>query len=71
MKDVRIEGTSEIREMQVLGDWVYIRNFLKMTMTPAGGEPVHRSGYALTLLRKEPDGRWRLARDANLVTEMK
>jgi len=29
---------------------------------------VRRAGYALTLLRKEADGRWRLARDANLLT---
>jgi ketosteroid isomerase-like protein len=26
------------------------------------------SGYTLGVLRKEADGHWRLARDANLVT---
>jgi ketosteroid isomerase-like protein len=35
-------------------------------MTPEGGEPVKRSGYTLTILRKEL-GQWRLARDANLI----
>jgi ketosteroid isomerase-like protein len=25
------------------------------------------SGYAMSILRKEADGRWRIARDANLV----
>ena len=69
MKGVRIDGTSEIRELQILGDWAYTRNFLQMTMMPAGGEPIRRSGYTLTILRKEADSRWRLARDANLVTE--
>jgi len=39
-----------------------------MQMTPPGGEAVRRAGYTLTLLRKEADGRWRLARDANLLT---
>jgi ketosteroid isomerase-like protein len=34
----------------------------------ASGAPVRRSGYTLTILRKERDGRWRLARDANLLT---
>jgi ketosteroid isomerase-like protein len=29
---------------------------------------MRRSGYALTILRKQSDGRWRLTRDANLVT---
>jgi ketosteroid isomerase-like protein len=38
-------------------------------MTPPGGKPVRRAGYTLTILRKEPDGRWRLARDANLLAE--
>ena len=68
MKDARMEGTSDIRELRVLGDWAYLRNHINMTMTPPGGAPVHRAGYTLTILRKERDGRWRLARDANLLT---
>jgi uncharacterized protein (TIGR02246 family) len=69
MQNVRIEGTSDIREMQILGDWAYLRNYIEMTMTPPDGSaPVRRSGYTLTILRKESDGRWRLARDANLLT---
>jgi uncharacterized protein (TIGR02246 family) len=67
MKNVRMEGKSDIQEIRVLGDWAYIRNYIEMTITPEGGEPVKRSGYTLTILRKE-DGRWRLARDANLVS---
>lgn len=69
MKDVRIEGTSDIQEIQVLGDWAYLRNYLEMTVTPPGGAAKRRSGYTLTVLRKEADGRWRLARDANLLAE--
>jgi ketosteroid isomerase-like protein len=38
---------------------------------PDRDTPMRRSGYALTILRKEPDGRWRLARDSNLLTEEK
>lgn len=72
MKDVRIEGTSEIEEIQILGDWAYLRNRLAMTVTPPGAAaPMRRSGYTLTILRKESDGRWRLARDANLLAEEK
>ncbi|HZT47959.1 MAG TPA: SgcJ/EcaC family oxidoreductase [Hyphomicrobiaceae bacterium] len=69
MKDVRMEGTSEIRELEVLGNWAYVRNYITVTMTPAAGTPVRRAGYTLTLLRKGPDGRWLLARDANLMTQ--
>ena len=68
MKNVRIEGTSEIKELKLLGNWAYLRNHLKITVTPANGQPMRRSGYTLTIVRKEPDGRWRLARDANLLT---
>jgi uncharacterized protein (TIGR02246 family) len=66
MKNVRIDGKADIRELRVLGDWAYIRNYLEMTITPDGGAPVKRSGWTLTILRNE-DGRWRLARDANLL----
>lgn len=68
MQDVEIRGTSDIRELEVLGDWAYLRNHIEMTMTPPDGESVRRSGDTLTILRKGPDGRWRLARDANVVT---
>ena len=63
----KVDGASEIVELKLLGDWAYIRNHIDMTAMPPGGEPVRRSGYTLTLLRKESDGRWRLARDANLL----
>ena len=68
MKDVRIEGTSEIREVEVLGDWAYLRGHLQVAVTTPAGNTVRRAGYTLTILRKEPDGKWRLARDANLLT---
>ena len=68
MRDVRMEGTSDIRELAVLGDWAYLRNHLVVTITPPGGQPVRRAGYTLTILRKTPAGQWLLARDANLMT---
>jgi uncharacterized protein (TIGR02246 family) len=67
MGDTRIEGESEIIELRIFGDWAFIRNRIAMTAFPPGESPLHQSGYTLTLLRKENDGRWRLARDANLV----
>lgn len=67
-----LEGTSEIREIQVLGDWAYLRNYIEITMTtPDRSTPVRRSGFTLTILRKESDGQWRVARDANLLTTVK
>ena len=71
-RSVRIEATSTIVELRVLGDWAYLRSHLDMLMTPAdAAAPVKRLGYTLTMLRKEADGRWRVARDANLLAEEK
>ncbi len=59
MGKTKVDGSSEIVELRVLGDRAYIRNRIDMTATPPNGEPVQRSGYTLTLLRKESDSRWR------------
>ena len=67
MKSARFEGRSDIEELKVLGNWAYVRNHIDLTITPEQGAPMHRAGYTLTVLRKEADGRWVLARDANLV----
>jgi uncharacterized protein (TIGR02246 family) len=69
MKGVRFEGASDIHEIKVLGDWAYLRNYLSVKVTPPGGSPMRRAGYTLTILRKGPNGKWLLARDANLVTK--
>ena len=68
IRNMQIEATGEILELQVLGDWAFVRNRLDMTVTSPDGNRIRRSGYTLTLLRKEADGQWRLMRDANLVT---
>ena len=68
LKDVRFEASSDIKEVRVLDDWAFLRNYLEVTMTPRdGGAPLRRSGYTLTILHKGPDGRWLVARDANLL----
>jgi len=69
LSDARVDGRAEVREVEVLGDRAWIRNHLEVTMTPPGGtKPVRRSGYTLTILKRCADGRWRLFRDANLVS---
>jgi len=69
MANVRTQGKSDIRELRVLGDWAYLRNYIDLTVTPRGGQPVKRAGYTLTILRRDTDGKWRLVRDANLLTQ--
>jgi uncharacterized protein (TIGR02246 family) len=67
MAGMKIDGQSEIVELKVLGDWAWIRNRLRVEVTPPGGQKMARSGYTLTIFRKEADGRWLLARDANML----
>jgi uncharacterized protein (TIGR02246 family) len=65
MKNVSIEGTSDVQELNIAGKWAWMRNRLKVTITPSNGRSVHHSG-TLTILRKNPDDGWVIARDANL-----
>src|SRR5438132_8498992 len=58
MAGAGFEGSNEIQEVRVLGDWAWLRNRIEVTVTPPTGEPTHRSGYALTILQKGGDGRW-------------
>ncbi len=64
-----LEIESEIQEIQVMGDWAYSWTKLAVTMIPVDGGPANRrSGYTLTVLRKNADGAWQIFRDANLLT---
>lgn len=67
MRDMRVTATGEIMEIRVVGDWAYLRSHLDVTTVRPGSAPVRRSGNTLTILRKD-DGKWRIARDANLLT---
>jgi len=67
MKDINLEATSNIQEIKVLGEWAWMRNFLRVQFTPPGGNSTTHSGYILTILRKNPNGKWVIARDANLL----
>jgi uncharacterized protein (TIGR02246 family) len=69
MKDARMEGKSTVEEVVVNGDWAWSRTHIALTVTPPNGPVVRRSGYTLSILRRKPDGKWVLARDANLLTK--
>jgi uncharacterized protein (TIGR02246 family) len=61
------DGRSEIQEVQVAGDWGFIWSKLTVVATPPDGGPsTTRSGHTLTVFSRQ-NGRWLLARDANLL----
>jgi uncharacterized protein (TIGR02246 family) len=68
MRGTAMDGRAEVREIEVIGDWAWVRNHIEMTMAPPAREPVRRAGFTLSILRTGSDGRWRLFRDANLVS---
>jgi ketosteroid isomerase-like protein len=50
-------------ETVVAGDFAYHRYTYSWRVTPkAGGEPVVGHGKGLQILRREPDGQWKMAR---------
>ena len=63
----KIDGTSEIQEIKVLGDWAFMWTKLKVVVTPPGTTKTMTSaGHTLSVLKKE-NGKWVLARDANML----
>jgi uncharacterized protein (TIGR02246 family) len=63
----RIDGSSDIQEIRILDDWAFMWTRLSVAVTPPGGAPaMTRAGHTLTILKKE-NGKWLLARDANML----
>jgi uncharacterized protein (TIGR02246 family) len=63
----KFEGSSDIQEIKVLGDWAFMWQKLTVVVTPPdGGPPMTRAGHTLTILQKQ-NGKWVLARDANML----
>ena len=68
LKTHRIESGGDIQELQVSGDLAYCWTLLNVRVVPlAGGTVNQRTGNALSIFRRQPDGRWLLVRDANLL----
>jgi uncharacterized protein (TIGR02246 family) len=65
---VEFSGSGDIQEIYISGDLAYCWNQLTVCVTPKSGGPTkQRTGYALSILRKQADGKWALTRDANLL----
>jgi uncharacterized protein (TIGR02246 family) len=65
-----IQASLDIEEIKVMGDYASCVTRLTVVLTPHGGSPRRRSGHTLGILRREPDNRWVIFRDANLIPEL-
>ena len=68
LKNFDIHPSSDIQEIKIFGDYAYCWNHLSVTMTSKNdGSAIQRTGPALTILHKKANGRWVIARDANML----
>jgi uncharacterized protein (TIGR02246 family) len=68
-QQARINCVSALEEVVVVGEVAYTRARDSLSVTPrAGGEAMRLAGHRLTVYRKQPDGRWLLARDAHTLS---
>lgn len=58
------ELTVSSEEVEVAGEWAFDRGTYTATFTPkAGGEPTEENGNYIAILKKQPDGSWKIALD--------
>jgi uncharacterized protein (TIGR02246 family) len=67
----RISCISELEEVVVVGEVGFTLCRDSLSVTPrAGGEATELAGHRITIYRKQSDGRWLLARDANTLSSV-
>jgi uncharacterized protein (TIGR02246 family) len=68
-EQARIHCISALEEVAVVGEVAYTRSRDSVSVIPlAGGDAMQLSGHRITVYRKQPDGRWILARDAHTLS---
>ena len=55
--------TLSLEEVEVAGDWAFVRGTSPVTATPkAGGEPLQDEGKYLSIRKRQSDGSWKIFR---------
>jgi uncharacterized protein (TIGR02246 family) len=68
-EQARIRCISELEEVVVGGEIAYTLSRDSLSVIPrAGGDAMQLAGHRITVYRKQPDGRWLLARDAHTLS---
>ena len=68
-QQARINCISELEDVVVVGEVAYTLSRDSLSVTPrTGGDALQLAGHRLTVYRKQPDGRWLLARDAHTLS---
>jgi uncharacterized protein (TIGR02246 family) len=65
----RINCLSELEDVVVVGEVAYTLSRDSLSVTPrTRGEAVLLAGHRITIYRKQPEGRWLVARDAHTLS---
>lgn len=68
LRDIRFRCTSEVNEVLVSGDLACARCRDTVTVSPhASDETTRFAGDRMAIYRRQPDGRWLLARDIHTL----
>ena len=68
-QQIRIHCSSELEDVVVAGDVAYTWSRDALSVAPrSGGEAMQFAGHRITIYRRQPDGRWLLARDAHTLS---
>lgn len=68
-RQFEVRCASELQEVVVVGDVAHTLSSDSLCVSPrAGGETARLVGHRLTVYRRQPDGRWLLARDAHTLS---
>jgi uncharacterized protein (TIGR02246 family) len=69
LRHFRVSPHGDIRELCIVSDVAYCWTQLSLTITPhQEGLPMRRCGNTLSVLHKQPNGRWVIVRDAHMLT---
>ncbi|BBB69830.1 hypothetical protein UNDYM_5577 [Undibacterium sp. YM2] len=64
-----IASSSQIQEIVVQANLAYAWSYLQVEIIPKqAGQHMKRAGNVLSIWRLQADGKWRISRDANLLT---
>jgi uncharacterized protein (TIGR02246 family) len=61
----RVHQDFEVEELQVCGDWAFVRGYESFTLDPKDGKGARleiKRRRAISILRRQPDGSWKTAR---------
>lgn len=67
MRGAKVDAHADILELSVRGDTAWARVQLRVDMTKPDGQVLRREGHVMSIYTRQNDGRWQLARDANLL----